>query len=415
MPDNATPATHFTNIRQILRRVIGQAKEEVFVAVAWFTDDALFAELLSAQQRGVRTEVAIMEDEINRQSGLDYAALETLGIAVWCYPEHLGLMHHKFCVIDQNTLLIGSYNWTRKAAKNEESLLEIPIGAQLAADFRAEFERVKQSCIRPYAPATARQELVQTPPHFTGGVLPGGFLLAADLRVKILFLELEVAQLEAEKNSMETALLAFERRLRDLLGDLLVRHLDLQRQLAERKARLTGKRQDQEHYEQREAEFRQFREKILEDATRPNVVLDELASADLKRMYREAVLLAHPDRYGSDPQKEAEANTLMAALTEAFRQKDVEKVREIWLSLKNGTAFRSDWTALTDIEQLQAILAKLKKRCAELTQAIADLQQSESYRTQQANPDAEAYTAVLREQLERNIQILENEINQLQS
>lgn len=409
MPDNATPATHFTNIRQVLRRAIRQAENEVFVAVAWFTDDALFAELLAAQQRGLRIELALMDDEINRQSGLDYAALETAGIAVWCYPEHLGLMHHKFCVVDESRLLIGSYNWTRKAAKNEESLLEIPIGAQLATDFRAEFERVKQACNRPYSSAPS----APTSPSFAGETLPGGSLLAADLRVEILFLELETAQLVAEKNSMETALLAFERRLRDLLGDLLARHLDLQRQLAERKAQLTGKRQDQERYEQREVEFRQFREKICEDAARPEVVLDEPTAADLKQMYREAVLLAHPDRYGNDPQKEAEANALMAALTEAYRRKDVEKVREIWLSLKNGTAFRSDWAAMTDIEQLQAIIAKLKKRRAELTQAIADLQQSESYRTQQANPDAEVYGAVLREQLERNIQILENEINQL--
>jgi hypothetical protein len=409
MPDNATPATHFTNIRQILRRAIRQAQNEVFVAVAWFTDDALFAELLAAQQRGVQVEVALMNDEINRQSGLDYAALENAGIAVWCYPEHLGLMHHKFCVVDQSTLLIGSYNWTRKAARNEESLLEIPIGAQLAADFRAEFERVKQACNRPYTSAPPEP----TPPPFAGETLPGGSLLAADLRVEILFLELETAQLEAEKNSMEAGLFTFERRLRDLLGDLLARHLDLQRQLAERKAQLTGKRQDREQYEQRETEFRQFREKIQEDAARPEVVLDAPTATDLKQMYREAVLLAHPDRYGSDPQKEAEANALMAALTEAYRQKDVEKVREIWLNLKNGTAFRADWAALTDIEQLQAILDKLKKRRAELAQAIADLQQSESYRTQQANPDTEAYAAVLREQLERNIQILENEINQL--
>ncbi len=415
MPDNATPVTHFTNIRQILCRAIRQARQEVFVAVAWFTDDALFAELLAAQQRGVRTEVTMMDDDINRQSGLDYTVLETAGVPVWCYPEYLGLMHHKFCVVDQNTLLIGSYNWTRKAAKNQESLLEIPIGAQLAADFRVEFERVKLACNRLYALAPAQPEPEPAPTSFASDTLPGRSLLASDLRVEILFLELEVAQLEAEKNSMEAVLLTFERLLRDLLGNLLVRHLDLQRQLAERKAQLTGKRQDQEQYDQREGEFRQFQEKIQEDAMRSEVVLDAPTAADLKQMYREAVLLAHPDRYGSDPQKEAEANALMAALTEAFRQKDVEKVREIWLSLKNGMAFRSDWAALTDIEQLQAILAKLKKRCSELTQAVVDLQQSKSYRAQQANPNAEAYAAVLREQLECNIQILENEINQLQT
>jgi phosphatidylserine/phosphatidylglycerophosphate/cardiolipin synthase-like enzyme len=32
-------------------------------------------------------------------------------------------MHNKFCVIDYETVITGSYNWTRQAAINEENIV----------------------------------------------------------------------------------------------------------------------------------------------------------------------------------------------------------------------------------------------------------------------------------------------------
>ncbi|HYN79679.1 MAG TPA: phospholipase D-like domain-containing protein [Lamprocystis sp. (in: g-proteobacteria)] len=34
-------------------------------------------------------------------------------------------MHHKFCVIDRATVIIGSYNWTKRAQANDESITVI--------------------------------------------------------------------------------------------------------------------------------------------------------------------------------------------------------------------------------------------------------------------------------------------------
>jgi phosphatidylserine/phosphatidylglycerophosphate/cardiolipin synthase-like enzyme len=58
-------------------------------------------------------------------------------------------MHHKVIIIDDATVITGSYNFTRRAAHtNDENLLIIDSPA-LAAQFAAEFERVYRQARNP--------------------------------------------------------------------------------------------------------------------------------------------------------------------------------------------------------------------------------------------------------------------------
>lgn len=51
-------------------------------------------------------------------------------------------MHHKFCVIDNEVVITGSYNWTASADKrNNENLLVIH-DAKIAQEYSAEFNRL---------------------------------------------------------------------------------------------------------------------------------------------------------------------------------------------------------------------------------------------------------------------------------
>lgn len=53
------------------------------------------------------------------------------------------IMHHKFCVIDLQTTIHGSYNWTNKAQYNRETL-EVSGGRDIAEKFADEFIRLKK-------------------------------------------------------------------------------------------------------------------------------------------------------------------------------------------------------------------------------------------------------------------------------
>jgi phosphatidylserine/phosphatidylglycerophosphate/cardiolipin synthase-like enzyme len=49
-------------------------------------------------------------------------------------------MHHKFCVIDRTTVIIGAYNWTLPAQDTDESITVIADGPDIAADYLNAFD-----------------------------------------------------------------------------------------------------------------------------------------------------------------------------------------------------------------------------------------------------------------------------------
>ena len=54
------------------------------------------------------------------------------------------LMHNKFCIIDNSILIFGSYNWTKKAKSNHESITVIEEDYNLILDFNQEFDKIKK-------------------------------------------------------------------------------------------------------------------------------------------------------------------------------------------------------------------------------------------------------------------------------
>ena len=53
-------------------------------------------------------------------------------------------MHHKFCIIDLKTTIHGTYNWTKAAQYNKESI-SIDRNRETAEKFADEFMRLKRN------------------------------------------------------------------------------------------------------------------------------------------------------------------------------------------------------------------------------------------------------------------------------
>ena len=82
--------------------------------------------------RGLRVRLAVLDDRINVGPGrLNFPRLQDFGGEVFLIPaggDRDPIMHHKFCVIDRATVIIGSYNWTKRAQDNDESITVIADG-----------------------------------------------------------------------------------------------------------------------------------------------------------------------------------------------------------------------------------------------------------------------------------------------
>jgi len=62
----------FQNINKRIKQEIQEAKQSIYVAVAWFTDDVLFHELEKKVKEGCTVSIITSDDFINKQSSIDY-------------------------------------------------------------------------------------------------------------------------------------------------------------------------------------------------------------------------------------------------------------------------------------------------------------------------------------------------------
>jgi phosphatidylserine/phosphatidylglycerophosphate/cardiolipin synthase-like enzyme len=104
---------HFENIRDKIITELRNAKFNIFIAVAWFTDKKLWVEVCN-KAKNVQVQVLIIDDDINRNSNIDFNELVRNGGELFFAD---GNLHHKYCIIDLETTISGSYNWTHTANK----------------------------------------------------------------------------------------------------------------------------------------------------------------------------------------------------------------------------------------------------------------------------------------------------------
>jgi len=139
------PAPELTVIFEEQKKKIIQelsdAKFVIWIAVAWFTLDDIYQLLVQKAQEGLDVRIIISKDEINKKMYDKYKGqLNLIG-----YPKfgqfNNNLMHNKFCVIDLKKVIHGSYNWSKKADYNKETV-EIVDDKKTAEEFSEQFKNL---------------------------------------------------------------------------------------------------------------------------------------------------------------------------------------------------------------------------------------------------------------------------------
>jgi phosphatidylserine/phosphatidylglycerophosphate/cardiolipin synthase-like enzyme len=101
---------------------INSAKSEIYVEAYSFTSAPIAKALVNAHKKGVQVEVILDRS----QKGKRYTTatfLANAGIPTYIDPVH-AIAHNKVMVIDKETVITGSFNFTKAAEeKNAENLL----------------------------------------------------------------------------------------------------------------------------------------------------------------------------------------------------------------------------------------------------------------------------------------------------
>ena len=124
--------------------MIQSAKEFLDVCVFTISDNRISDELIKAYNKGVSVRIISDNDKMN-DLGSDIRSLVSNGIPVKI-DNSPNFMHHKFMIVDELTILTGSYNWTRSAAQYNQENTIIVDSDEIVSNFIDAFSQLWETC-----------------------------------------------------------------------------------------------------------------------------------------------------------------------------------------------------------------------------------------------------------------------------
>ena len=124
-----------------LLKEIQAAKTSIHFMAFSFTHDALGAAMRDRFEAGINVQGIFEKRQVNDRYS-EHGPMKKAGIPV-VLDENGGVMHHKVIVIDGETVVTGSYNFSKNAeTRNNENLLIIKGNPEIAEAYVAEFQRI---------------------------------------------------------------------------------------------------------------------------------------------------------------------------------------------------------------------------------------------------------------------------------
>lgn len=134
--------TNGTEIKQRIISEIEKANQNIFVAMAWFTDRDIANAIINAKKRNITVDIILSSNAQNETVKQMFKA-ENISIHAFETGDERGMMHHKFCLIDNRISINGSYNYSYNASNNNVENIQVTDDLNTYRQLFAEFERLK--------------------------------------------------------------------------------------------------------------------------------------------------------------------------------------------------------------------------------------------------------------------------------
>ena len=140
--DNRKPVVneaHFQDVQNRILTALDNARVSIRVSMAWFTNETLFNKLVEKHNAGIDVQCAIFDDGVNKKHGVNIDLIPNVKLR---RGKRGGLMHDKFCIIDNQVVITGSYNWTNNAEFRNDENVTVENDPEQATRYSEEYRRL---------------------------------------------------------------------------------------------------------------------------------------------------------------------------------------------------------------------------------------------------------------------------------
>ena len=161
------------------------------------------------------------------------------------------------------------------------------------------------------------------------------------------------------------------------LGDLLNQILKFRRDKLEIEKGKSKKKKIE--FEEANSDYEKFNEQYEVSKKEIINLLDEKQKKELKKNYRKASKLCHPDIVNEN--LKFQAQEIFRELRLAYEQNDLERVNEILSSLENGNLFIKKSDSINEKSILKVEIINLRKKISNIEDKLSELKSSDTYQS----------------------------------
>lgn len=134
--------TNGTEIKQRIISEVNNARQYIYLAMAWFTDRDIANSIIEAKHRNVIVDI-ILSSNIQNETVKQMFRNSNINVHAFDTGDERGMMHHKFCLIDNTISINGSYNYSYNASNNNVENVHVSNDHKTYKQLLSEFERLK--------------------------------------------------------------------------------------------------------------------------------------------------------------------------------------------------------------------------------------------------------------------------------
>ena len=150
-------------------------------------------------------------------------------------------------------------------------------------------------------------------------------------------------------------------------------------------------------YEEAKNTYEEFNQEYEEVLNEEHYELSEEEQQELKKLFRKAARLCHPDVVSDELKSEAQA--IIQELNNANHKKDLAKVKEILFNLENGMSFTVASDSINNRELLEIKIVDIRQKIDATEQEIQELREDETFNIIHEIDDWDAYFEEKKEKL----------------
>lgn len=383
----------YNNISDFISKELYTAKESIVLCTPLFDNIELLKALIVRKKNKCDVKVIVADRPENEKFFNDVDSLIHGKPDICKVPlAEAWILEDSFCLVDEKTVMTGSFSYFKKHSDSDHFLIANYENINLGTQFKQHVEELLQ------LESLQEARIVSSSPAENTGVQKWQNNRVGALKLQLSNYENQHRAFDIEKMELNKILVDFNHQHTMELGDIIMDILELRTELLQDDEALLEAQEDKDAYE----------ENYNAEQNKDIIDLNQDDRKALKKLFREATILCHPDKFSqASKEVQEQAEDIFKALNDANAMNDIDTVQELLKRLKVGFLSMDNLAVKDSVEFYQGKINMFRDKLSAIINEVFNIKHSETYLTITEIENWDNYFTAMKASLQEELEILQ--------